>query len=66
VSQSDIDPEDELLMEGRHEQVEDDEWQDADGGQPTERQPGRLEEREQRQHAEQQHGDNFAVEGGEE
>ncbi len=64
MSESDIDPEDEVLIEGVVKPVEEEEWDGADDEQSTERQPGRLEEREQRQNAEQQHGDTFAVDGG--
>jgi hypothetical protein len=51
VSDAEIDPEDEELIEGDDEkEVEDDEA-------PI----GRSEERERLQHAQQQHGDEFAV-----
>lgn len=52
MSDAEIDPEDEELIESDRE--------DEDG--PAETPPvGRLEEREQRQHSQQQHGDEFAV-----
>jgi hypothetical protein len=63
MSEADIDPEDELLMEGGRKPLADEEWNDADEEETSEREPTRLEEREQRQHAKQQHGDEFAVEG---
>jgi len=53
MSEALIDPEDEQLIEG--EDADEEEQGDVD------QQPGRLEEREQRQHATQQHGDEFAV-----
>jgi len=62
MSQSDIDPEDEELIEG--ESREDDrEWRDSEETDVPGRQPGRMEEREERRHAKQQHGDEFAVDG---
>ena len=61
MSQSDIDPDDALLIEGDPDQVEEQEWHGGNEQEPAEAQPGRLEEREQRQHGEQQHGDTFAV-----
>ena len=53
MSESDIDPEDTELIEGEDEDEAraNEEWQ-----------PARSDEREQRQHATQQHGDSFAVE----
>jgi hypothetical protein len=66
MSESDIDPEDELLIEGAPRAGEAEEWSGADEEQPGDGQPGGLEEREQRQHAVQQHGDTFAVEGDDE
>ena len=53
MSESGIDPEDREIIEGDATEVE-----DADD---EERQSGRLEERERRQHSQQQHGDEFAV-----
>jgi hypothetical protein len=63
MSQSDIDPDDELLITGNPDPVEEQEWDD--GEKPAEAQPGRLEEREERQHGVQQHGDTFAVDSDE-
>ena len=62
MSESDIDPEDALLIEGASTNGDEEEWHDADESQPAETEPGRLDEREQRQHALQQHGEPFAVE----
>jgi len=62
VSESDIDPEDEELIEGESPES-DREWQDSEDADPPERRPGRMEERAERQHSLQQHGDEFAVGG---
>jgi len=66
MSESDIDPEDAQLIEGASRRGDEEEWHDSDESQPAEREakrePGRLEEREQRQDALQQHGESFAVE----
>jgi len=64
MSQSDIDPDDELLITGDPDPVEEQEWDDGDEEKPAEAQRGRLEEREERQHGVQQHGDTFAVDSG--
>jgi len=63
MSESDIDPEDEALIEGESRES-DREWKDSEDADLSERQPGRMEERAERQHSPQQHGDEFAVEGG--
>ena len=55
MSDAEIDPEDEELIGGDEELIEGDEEEEDEAA------LGRLEEREQRQHSQQQHGDEFAV-----
>jgi hypothetical protein len=54
MSESDIDPADELLIEGGRKSVEEGEWQGADDEKPANTEPERPDDREQSDPAEEQ------------